>query len=220
MASVWRWMEIAVSSTSFPDDLRRYAANRLLTGRIVHLWLVIAACAAGVSRAPSALSSVAGTLLAALLLTQFRLWDDLADRDHDAVTHPERVLVLTAHARRFAQVCVLLAVPIVALLAVDFSVTHLIVYGVLVAAMAMVYAVCNDDTPRLLRAHLVLLKYPVFIGLCAHLPDMALMLRVGATLFVLMSVLESGSEPAPARGPARVMIWMIESVALVALWLL
>lgn len=30
---------------------------------------------------------------ALLLLVQFRVWDDLADRSRDAVTHPERVLV-------------------------------------------------------------------------------------------------------------------------------
>ncbi len=209
-------MEIAVSSTSFPDDLRRYAANRLLTGRIVPLWLVLAACAAGVSRAPTVMSTVAGAALAAMLITQFRLWDDLADRDHDAVMHPGRVLVLTTHARRFKQVCALLAVPIVALLALAFSANHVIVYGVLVAAMALVYAVCGSATPRLLRSHLVLLKYPVFIGLCAHVPDTALMLRVGATFFVLMSVIESSSEPAPAR----MLAWTIAMITLVALCVL
>lgn len=30
---------------------------------------------------------------ALLLLVQFRVWDDLADRSRDAVTHPERILV-------------------------------------------------------------------------------------------------------------------------------
>jgi 4-hydroxybenzoate polyprenyltransferase len=213
-------MEIAVSSTSFPDDLARYVGNRLVTWRIVPLWLVLAAFAAGVSRAPTALSILAGALLAALLMVQFRLWDDLADRHHDALLHPERVLVLTTHLRRFGQVCAMLALPIVALLAVAFSATHVLVYGLLVAAMAVVYAVPHAAMPRLLRSHLVLLKYPVFIGLCAHFPDTALMLRVGATLFILMSVIDSGSEPAPARGPARMLIWVIETVTLVALWLL
>ena len=32
-------------------------------------------------------------LLALLLIAQFRLWDDLADREHDRRAHPERVLV-------------------------------------------------------------------------------------------------------------------------------
>lgn len=213
-------MEIAVSSTSFPDDLVRYASNRLLTGRIVPLWLVIAACAAGISRGPTVMSSLAGALLAALLLTQFRLWDDLADRAHDAAMHPERVLVLTAHGRRFAQVGAALALPIAALLAVGFGAVHVIVYGVLVAAMAVVYATCGVDTSRLLRSHLVLLKYPVFIGLCARFPDIALLLRVGATFYILMSAIESGSEPAPARGPARMVVWVIETLTLVAIWLL
>ena len=32
-------------------------------------------------------------ILMTLIVTQFRLWDDLADRERDRVTHPDRVLV-------------------------------------------------------------------------------------------------------------------------------
>ena len=35
----------------------------------------------------------ADAIFALLLLAEFRLWDDLADRDADAVQHPDRVLV-------------------------------------------------------------------------------------------------------------------------------
>jgi hypothetical protein len=44
------------------------------------------------------------------LLAQFRLWDDLADRGHDGVLHPERVLVRTTDVTQVVAFCGALAV--------------------------------------------------------------------------------------------------------------
>jgi 4-hydroxybenzoate polyprenyltransferase len=49
-------------------------------------------------------------LLALLLLAQFRLWDDLADRERDRPNHPERVLVCAVHVAPFVAACVGLAI--------------------------------------------------------------------------------------------------------------
>ena len=47
---------------------------------------------------------------ALLLLVQFRVWDDLADRSRDAVAHPDRVLVRAAEVTPLIAFCGALAV--------------------------------------------------------------------------------------------------------------
>ena len=47
---------------------------------------------------------------ALLLLAQFRVWDDLADRSRDAVSHPERVLVRAPEVTPLIGFCGALAV--------------------------------------------------------------------------------------------------------------
>lgn len=47
---------------------------------------------------------------ALLLLVQFRVWDDLADRSRDAVSHPERVLVRAPEVTPLIAFCGALAV--------------------------------------------------------------------------------------------------------------
>jgi hypothetical protein len=54
------------------------------------------------------LPGLADVARALLLLGQFRLWDDLADRERDRRAHPERLLVRAASAAPFAILCVLL----------------------------------------------------------------------------------------------------------------
>jgi hypothetical protein len=46
---------------------------------------------------------------ALLLLGQFRLWDDLADRGRDRAAHPSRVLVRAARVAPFVATCLILA---------------------------------------------------------------------------------------------------------------
>ena len=47
--------------------------------------------------------------LALLLIAQFRLWDDLADRDVDRLMHPDRVLVRAERIGPYVTLCVALA---------------------------------------------------------------------------------------------------------------
>jgi hypothetical protein len=53
-------------------------------------------------------------LLGIALVVQFRLWDDLEDRDHDRATHPRRVLV-TVRAEPFRILLLILTVSSIAL---------------------------------------------------------------------------------------------------------
>jgi hypothetical protein len=59
----------------------------------------LAAAASWASTAtPTAATLIHASTLSALLMLQFRLWDDLEDRAHDRAAHPERLLVRTAAA--------------------------------------------------------------------------------------------------------------------------
>src|SRR5262245_41007614 len=84
-------MEIAVSLTSSLDELFRYLRERF-TARVALLLPLLA----GASLLPTPCSGAPDLLgrlaLASTLVLQFRLWDDLADRDRDRQHHPDRIL--------------------------------------------------------------------------------------------------------------------------------
>jgi 4-hydroxybenzoate polyprenyltransferase len=62
-----------------------------------------------------ATSFVIDTTLAFLLVATTRLWDDLADREHDALLHPARALVRADSTAGYTAACVCLALATVAL---------------------------------------------------------------------------------------------------------
>ena len=68
------------------------------------------AAAVRVARSGSDASWLVDTTLALLLIAQFRLWDDLADREVDRLAHPERVLVRAERIGPYVTVCVGLAI--------------------------------------------------------------------------------------------------------------
>ncbi len=87
-----------------------YFAERFSPAIFVPTAVGIAA-AVRVSSAASDASSLDGlvdSVLALLLLAQFRLWDDLADREVDRLAHPERVLVRAERIGPYVTVCVAL----------------------------------------------------------------------------------------------------------------
>ena len=74
------------------NQLLAYGAQRVRPAVFVPAMLLLAAaaCAAAGARSPLAFAHAAG--LVAILVIQFRLWDDLEDRESDRLTHPDRVL--------------------------------------------------------------------------------------------------------------------------------
>ena len=175
-------METAVSSRSWPEDLHSWVAERLLRAPVGLLWLIVFACMVAASQDKGGARLAVDALLGALLIAQFRLWDDLADRNFDARHHPQRVLVASVHGERFGILCAGVALPILALLLTWDEPWRLAAYGALCVAMAALYG-AGPALPRLLRAHLVLLKYPCFIWLAASgmpLPGLPLWLALAA----------------------------------------
>lgn len=182
-------MGTAVSSKSFANDLRTYAATRIASARIGLLWLSLTGCALAVSVWPVMAYAVTPAVLAALLIVQFRFWDDLADHRYDAHHHPQRVLVSTVHGHKFVLLCIAVALPIVWALWVWRDPARLLGYAALCAAMGMLYT-ASPQWPRVARSHLVLLKYPVFVWLCAISPQAHRTVMIGTALWLVLALID------------------------------
>ena len=180
-----------MSSISFREDLIVYLRSRLAVPRILLLWLALSACALWLS---SGVAFFVIFSVMALLIAQFRLWDDLSDRKHDALRHPQRILVNTAHYKGFVWLCAALALPLAWMIS-----DKILIYIGLLAAFSLLYAAVQA---RLLRTHLILLKYPIFIWLCARDANPEQWLRTGLIVYLLLCVhvLASDAELRAFRG--------------------
>src|SRR5438093_2093361 len=127
--------------------------------------IVVAAGWAGTAAITPGTLAIA-TACSFLLLLQFRLWDDLEDRDRDAATHPERLLVrMPAAPYRCALMG--LALANVALCgiggwppAVEMMLLNL--------AFHVAYRRTRRHVPDgVWRFSILLLKYPAFVGVLA-----------------------------------------------------
>jgi hypothetical protein len=106
------------------------------------------------------------SLFAVLLLLQFRVWDDLADRHRDALSHPERVVVRAVTVTPLIALCGALAVLNICIAVWrDGS-------GIAVAALAALnglfgawYLARSGRTA--LGDHLLLAKYPAMVVIVA-----------------------------------------------------
>ena len=128
------------------------------------LHLLLALWASGA--APTAARLLPAASLASLLLLQFRLWDDLEDRDRDGRTHPERVLVVASPAPfRLALVAIGLA-NLAALAAAPSALapTGLVALDV---SFAAAYRLRGKVSDGVWRFGVLLLKYPIFVALLA-----------------------------------------------------
>lgn len=157
-------------STSFRADLTAYLGTRILTLRVLALWLLVGtavmlvAGAGGTSR-----TGLAGAVvIAGLLVVQLRLWDDLADRSHDRSRSPERVLVGTRHAAAFAVLVLAAAVLPGTWLLVHGSLQALSVYLLLLGSLGLLYhSRAGAALTRPVRTCLLLVKYPIIVLIVA-----------------------------------------------------
>ena len=100
-----------------------------------------------------------------LLLAQFRLWDDIVDRERDRERHPQRVLARTAHIGGYIGVCGALAT--FNALVLRFRERPDVTLPLL-AALTLALAVGYTQPERSRGLGLLrLAKYPVFVLLVA-----------------------------------------------------
>jgi hypothetical protein len=127
----------------------------------------IVAAAGWASRVtPTPATLIRATAFSALLLLQFRLWDDLEDRAHDSVAHPERLLV-RAPAAPYRRALMCLALANVALCGIDVWPA-----AVEVALLDLVFYFAYRRTRRrtpngVWRFVILLIKYPAFVVVLA-----------------------------------------------------
>lgn len=146
------------------EGVRAWRSSRLQGARFLPLAMMIA-WAAWVGSDRTQGPSVVMLVVAFSLIAQFRLWDDLVDRERDRSAHPERVLSGASDTTPFvATVCGLGAVNGIALYALNDWLALSGLLG-LHGALGLWYA--RAASRGLIHDHVLLLKYPVFVMLLA-----------------------------------------------------
>jgi hypothetical protein len=173
-------MGIAVSSTWSIADIWRYKQTRFPLALFAPLALFLTLAAGAADESTPIGLAAARILLAFTWLFQFRLGDDLADRQRDRRDHPDRILT-RADWRPFVGLLALLtagnALLTVWLLPVPCGAEYLGMVGLFLLG----YAATRRWQPPLLPASAgVLLKYPAFVYLLSS---------VSASRWTLASVL-------------------------------
>lgn len=128
--------------------------------------------------------------LVALLVVQFRLWDDLADRERDRANFPERVLV-RAEPAPFVILVVSLALSALAAAWFIGGIRSFIALAILNVAFVLLYAVVRRHlSDGLWRYPVLLSKYPAFVVITAvALDEVSLRRAVVTVLFVYAAAL-------------------------------
>lgn len=173
------------------SELSQWRRTRLKSVPFVPLAVALLALAWPAGRSWPALFALG--LLALALLTQLRLLDDLADREHDRAHHPERILVQATFLLPFQVAASALALFGLGGSFLLLSPRATLATAVLLALMPLFYLLSRLlHLPRLLHAQMVLLKYPalVFVLADAPWPPEANLLRRLATTFLLVGIYE------------------------------
>jgi hypothetical protein len=154
-------IEAMSSSSERAPGVLDYARERLPPSLFAPAAVFLAAPAL-----PAGWAFAKAVVVAAILVFQFRLWDDLNDREKDRVTHPERVLSRAENLEAFRALVVMLGVAVLLLL---FS-PRALAYVLAVGAFAVWYRWIAPSLPEVFRYHVVLLKYPLFSYLATGAP--------------------------------------------------
>jgi len=172
-----------------------YLRERLPLSFFGPLAVILALCAVG-GRAGWFIFG-ATAINALCLLAQFRIWDDVADRHADSITHPHRVLV-TATGRSPVLVLgfALLAVNVAIAAQRDAPLLALVNLAILHAVLGCHYLFRNGRT--VLGDQLLLSKYPAFVLILAGqrlLSSSVAVLLSAAAVYAAASAYEAWHDP-------------------------
>lgn len=189
-------METTVSSSSPTADLAGYGRERIAKVRIALLVALVAGLGFVAQPASGIADAFLRVFLAACLVVQFRLWDDLADRPHDRMHHPGRVLAARSGSDApFVFALVLLGAAIVAVLA-GIGMVRIAAYASIVGFTAAAYALGTEagERPRGV-APFLLLKYPAFVMLPLAAPFGARGLLPAAAAYLAVALYDRLTAP-------------------------
>ena len=153
-------MSVSWTEWAVPSYWRERLPWRIFLPVIVFLAVPSLLSAGGASR-------LAILLLLLLLVFQFRLWDDLGDVETDRIEFPERVLCRRRSVAPFYWLWLAVAMGVVALLWGHRPL--LVCYLVTVTGFFLWYRFLAGYAPRVLRYHVVAVKYPIFVYFAAGL---------------------------------------------------
>jgi 4-hydroxybenzoate polyprenyltransferase len=146
--------------------IHQYWAERFPLPLVVGVALLLGVAGqAGGSRSVS--TFLADVLLAFMLFAQFRILDDLADRQRDAHLHPERVLVRTKSVRPICAVTLVLGTATLAALLFREPSPAGPIGGYLLLIVVLSGWYAARGARSLFGDHLLLAKYPVFVWIIA-----------------------------------------------------
>ena len=196
--------------------IRAYCSERLAVRRMAPLVILLTA-AAQTGRRSTLGGFAVDASLAFLLSAEFRVWDDLADRRRDAISHPERLLVRATAIEPILLLGAFLGCAAFSLIGLRSSSWQpLIVLLLLHAAVAACYRV--RDARTLAMDQVLLARYPVFVFIISSaggaVPGFSLGLAMAAA-FLALSIYEGlhDSSSPIAKSPV---VLAVESCLLVA----
>lgn len=208
-------------SNSSNTSLRDYLSERFPPGQFVPLplMLILASLVDGRALHLGELALQFGLTLSWIF--QFRLWDDLHDRERDRKIHPHRVLVRTPSTAHFRWVAGLATIMnLVAtgfLLSWDIALTLLVPLNLILAALYW-----KRGSQRLVHAQIVLIKYPVFVlmlsdGIAKFSVETGLVMLLIYFTFSVYELLHDSSLRAGEMGKTAL---FMEALALSTVWFL
>jgi hypothetical protein len=177
----------------FASDVRCYLKERVLRWRIGLVWLLVFVGVLVTTDEP--VSRIPGlVLITALFILVFRLWDDLADLQHDREHHPDRCLCRVQNLRPFRISLWLSVTVLLGLLLMLADGKRALALLAVMATFALLYGLTTGRPDlRRLRIPLVLAKYPAFVLLLADDPgdDIALLVALGVYIPPLVDEVRS-----------------------------
>jgi 4-hydroxybenzoate polyprenyltransferase len=195
--------------------IRAYCAERLTIARMAPLVLLLTA-AAQAGRASTIPTLAGDALVAFLLAAHFRVWDDLADRGHDALSNPDRVLVRASTTTPIRVLCAGLGVAGATVIAPrSASPVALVALVLLEATVGLCYAARSNRS--LLSEQVLLARYAGFVFIISTSSGQASAFPLAlamAAVFLTMSVYE-GLHDRTSSIAGRPLVLAGESVLLV-----
>ncbi len=211
------------SSISFAVDLAAYLRSRVLTRRVLLLVLLVSGAILAGSETVRVEETPALALLTAWLVAQFRLWDDLADRDWDRLRDPQRVLVGTQHVKSFTGLLFASILLVGATLLLRGQMRELLVYAILVGLLGFLYHTpLGAGLSRALRSGLLLSKYPLFVFIVGAGGLAPRATWVALCLYGLLVAFDWRDDPelrAVATLPGSVVAWGLGAAIVLAVFL-
>ena len=213
------------------DIIRRYLIERYSARRFVALALFVSGC--GFLAVPAAQrmdlteafgSVIRGALVAYLIVLTLRVWDDLEDRGHDALAHPDRITVRPEAAVPLRYLSLVSGGGAVALVAIGAEpLNRLLICAVLGVALAAWYrGRVSLSHSRVFAAHVVLSKYPVIAYLAAPQAlrgssGLTLAAPVFIAMYLLLCIHEALDDPELFRSRVGRRVLVVESVIMLPL---